>query len=71
MCIFKALIAHLPTGLTGILSLLQLLVTLLVGLVVTPEGEGLGAQGTGDGAIRDLSVLQPRPRPLQTLHILI
>ena len=51
--------AHLPTGLTGVLSLLQLLVTLLVRLVVTPEGEGLGAQGTGDGAVRHLSLLQP------------
>ena len=71
MCIFKALIAHLPTGLTGILSLLELLVTLLVGLVVTPEGEGLGAQGTGDGAVRDLSVLQPGPWPLQPLHVFI
>ena len=53
------MITHLPTGLTGILSLLQLLVALLVCLVMTPEGEGLGAERTGDRAVRDLSVLQP------------
>ena len=65
------MITHLPTGLTGILSLLQLLVALLVCLVMTPEGECLGAQWTSDGAIRDFSVLQPRPWSLQALHILI
>ena len=69
--VFRVMIAHLPTGLTGILSLLQLLVALLVRLVMTPESECLGAQGTGDGAVRDFSVLHPRPRPLQPLHVLI
>ena len=45
------MINYLSTGLTGILALLQLLVALLVGLVVAPQGERLGAQRAGDGAL--------------------
>lgn len=40
---------HLSARLTGILSLLHLLVALLVSFVVAPEGKGLGAERAGDG----------------------
>ena len=42
---------YLATRLTWILPLFQLLMTLLVRLVVAPVGEGLGAEGAGDGAL--------------------
>ena len=46
---FVKMNAYLSASLTGVLSLLQLLVALFVSFIVTPEGEGLGAQGAGNG----------------------
>lgn len=41
-------IGYLATRLTRILPLFELLVTLLVGLVMAPQGEGLGTKWTGN-----------------------
>jgi hypothetical protein len=56
------LVRYLAAGLAGILALLELLVTLFVRLKVGPQGEGFGAERTGNGSLvaRALHVLVGR-----------